>query len=506
MAIMNYNGVVIPYCESVRFGHKADYDESDTDVVGMDIDIEIKGYIHLEYLGHILDLNRMNGKRLDGPASLYQNRNVAGIIQIIRSRLLQPRRELHFWVNGIDMIPQTHRRRSDATTGYTRFIARPPFVEYVTVPPTGTPVANPELARPGDFDTAYPNLGFVDSKNGPKPQSCDIVKLTDTMFMVSFRIKANYYESRKDSNILNTLGHEVISNRWNETVVLDELQYTTRTRNGKFIIRSDNYEKFISDADRAGGRAAIPQGYLRQLAALAVPAGFVRIGSNYRLSPDGLGMEYTVTDKEIYKLPPQGALKASGEYSEKVGVCGVVRHGSASVTLEAGKAIRQSVLLFKAIALVITKLGLRGYAPGGSESYLEGMNYSIDMFENKVSVSARARIPPIDATGEFRYTNTIEEKFYTFTPLVDRIFGIDGRLPAGTSVAPPITPTWPSSAYNIMGSSNLLMRAAAYWDPALRRVAIPPNRSELYGTNDAGVTDRRPIPGETSVESQLFTF
>jgi len=96
------------------------------------------------------------------------------------------------------------------------------------------------------------NTGTVDAKNGPQPQSCNVTQLTNTSFLLHVHVVAHYWENngvgtQTPLSTGNLSGSDVLSNRWTESVDLDENQFTTKTRSGKFIIRTDNVDGFVAD-------------------------------------------------------------------------------------------------------------------------------------------------------------------------------------------------------------------------------------------------------------------
>src|SRR5207247_1612234 len=85
--------------------------------------------------------------------------NPTEIMKQIRNKLLQPRRALSVKFNGVELIPKM---------SYT--------VNSQTVVPA------------------------VDSANGPKPQSCNIIELTNETFLVTYHIIASYWEKANTNN------------------------------------------------------------------------------------------------------------------------------------------------------------------------------------------------------------------------------------------------------------------------------------------------------------------
>src|SRR5690606_15107838 len=114
-----------------------------------------------------------------------------------------------------------------------------------------------------------------------------------------------------------------------EIIEIDDRNYSRRTREGKYRIRSDNFQGQIADQFR------------RDLAVVSIPNGFLRKSAKYTQTPDGLGLEYHIVDEEVYKPPPAPAFKAQGSYTEEVTRGGVNRYCEVNVRLEGDKITDQ---------------------------------------------------------------------------------------------------------------------------------------------------------------------
>lgn len=128
MSVLSYNGVYLPYSFTTGFRQEAVYDDmSGTDWILTRFDIQIQCVVNADYATQL-------APELVG----IQTRSAADVMNIIRSRLLKPRKRLSFKFNGVELIPQ---------------------------PQEG-------IGSPGD----------VDARNGPQPQSCILIELTNTAF------------------------------------------------------------------------------------------------------------------------------------------------------------------------------------------------------------------------------------------------------------------------------------------------------------------------------------
>lgn len=470
MSMIIYNGVSIPYCNTTQFSQTSSYDQYNIDVCHTKFAIQVQGYIHLDYLIHMIQDN-IKGPNPDNID--IRNLGVPGIINAIRARLLVPRRKLSFIVNGIDIIPKTHIDGNRANP---------------VVPNT---VVDPETGA-----SYFALLGTVDSANGPRPKSCNISRFTNDMFVISFSIEAAYYENRTGSNSINVVGSNVLTNKWTETVDIDELQMAVRTRSGKFSIRSDNV-------------GVLANSVINTMAVVGVPSGYIREKSSYTLSEDGLSVSYIVSDKHVYKTPPYPALTATGTYSESVGRVGIVRHSEMNMTLSSSSRISQINLIRRAVQIAMVKLSARGFRPaiGGitatTPGVLEAMRISAGMWENTVSLFVRARMPTIST---FEPLNT-----FVFTPFTDRDAPVNVVVlghPVFTSIPPvppvPLDATWPSRGYRVRGASNIGLTAAAYFDPSLREYRVN-QETGLLENREPGSAPLV-LPGRAGIEPENFLF
>ena len=394
MSIVTYNGVQLPYPVTSSFQQEAVFDETGTDHLYNRFDLTVQSLVNPAYLSQLAPdlLNNVNLGMAPAPT--------VEIMNAIRVRLLTPRRLLSVKVKDTELIP-------------SQTMVNP------TVP------------------------GAVDAKNGPLPQSCNIQQLTNTTFLITFRITAHYVETQRTQASTNgqvvfdtsESTNAVISNRWTESVELDSSLYSKRTRNGKFVIRSDNVQGQIADELRSA------------MAVVGVPDGFVRVVSNYNQSPDGLSISYTIVDKEVYRLPPRPAFEASGSYTESATFKGPLRTAEMSLKLRGHKFVSQDRLVEAAVGIASAKLANLGTGVainGVSRVRLpESMTLTLGLFDNTVEVRLRALLKPFN-----------QNRF-------GRVWGIDYRnlteMPGDLG-----QPT-----YFDRGTASVLLQAAAYWDPTL---------------------------------------
>lgn len=317
MSVIQYGDITIPYTYTTSFNQEVVYDEiSSTDWYCTKFDIQVQGIINLAYI----DVIAPKYTAISAPD------NAAAIMNAIRVDLLKPRKKLSFKVNDIELIPQ-------ATT---------------------------------DAGSSLTNPGTVDVRNGPKPMSCSYSLITGVTFIIHYHITAYYWENNDvdtDSlEVTNRTGNPVLYNKWSEMVEIDGCLMSKRIREGKYVIRSDNDKGLRADELRSA------------MAVVGVPRGFVRESSRYKISPDGLGIEYTVTDKEVFKMPPKLAYEADGWYKESTTRCAAKRYGEVYVRLKGAKDVRlspQTTLVEIAMAICVRKTYINS-KPGFSDVTVPG--------------------------------------------------------------------------------------------------------------------------------------
>ncbi len=433
MSILTYNDVILPYAHTTSFTQSAEYEESRTDRCYTKFDISLQAIVNSDYI-YLLAPDLTAG----GEAT---TKSPSDIMKVIRSRLLKQRKILSFKFNGYELIP--------------------------------TPTTNEGAVN------QIP--GSVDAKNGPQPQSCDIIELTNTTFLIKYHIIAYYWENNTvtpgaNPTALNRPGNGVIYNRWTETVDIDRRIYTTSTRKGKYLIRSDNLEGNIADKYRA------------QMCLLGIPPGMIRQSTNFTVTPDGLGVEYNVVDKEVYRFPPEGIHEASGKYYETSVKNGALRHGEVHITLKGSPLTDQGSMAQLAVKIAAAKLIINGAFivgedPGGGGGtgfrLLEKMVVECDMYDNVVEVKMRARMKPAikGAAGDPTKKWSVDFNRIAFTPTGT------GAL---VNTAPPYFP--------LQGAAELMLEAAAYFDPSLRGVKVDPTTDQLNAGLQVGQAGKTKEP------------
>ncbi len=398
MSLLEYNYVTLPFCDTSSFRQESIRDESDTDQYLTKVDLQVQCVITSDYLAAIT-------KDIVPPplmqAGVPITENAATIMSVIRSQLLQPRKPFHFTFNGASLLPE---RRAGM-------------------------------------------IGVNDARNGPVPQSCTIIELTNSCFIINFHIIAHYWEANTvaaNGVITNQLGNDIILNRWTESIELDSAQFIRKTREGKWIIRGDN----AAAADR----------YRTAAAGVGVAPGFIRESSRYSISPDGLTVSYRVTDKEVFKMPPQPAYEADGTYTETTTTQGAIRFGEIRLKFKGSKNTSHAVLTRIAVATAAQKLKING-----TRNKLVFAALSIGMYDNWVECAMKVQY----AAGLIGGSKNL-----TVTP--------------GSTGITPTNPRYRSYGTSYAANSNMMLKAAAYYDPSLRGVQLNGATGQLTQGTEPG--------------------
>ncbi len=410
MSVLTYNGVQLPYSNCTRFQQEVMYDDvGKTDWFCTQYAIEVQAVVNTAYLQLLApSLVDSKGKPIA--------KNPADIMTAIRNQLMLPRRLLSFTFNGTELIP---------------------------------------LAQTKTDGDQLP--GTVDAQNGPKPISCKTFQLTDTSYLIDYNIIAHYWEnpSAKFTNsplpLINQSSSPILYNRWHETISIDNCSFSTKTREGKFVMRSDNAQGKTVDT------------YRDQFAVIGIPPGWVRMNSEYTVSPDGLGLSYRVTDRQVYKLPPKPAYQAEGDYIEYLGgggenndAVGLYRIGEVRIRLRGSPDVEQAELLD--VAFGIAKKKFMDITATSQCSL-------------SLALSCMARVSLYDADVEIRMRRAYFGQATTVADFPGFFSKALTTTPESDGETEP--PTMP-----VRGQGNWVLKAAAYYDPNLSVVQLSQNPNQ----------------------------
>ncbi len=410
------------------FTHKAVGDQgSDTDWCLTEYDIQVTTVINADYLAAI------------APALTGLTSNPADIMGWVYSQLMARRKTLSFLFNGVEMIPNV--------------------------------VAGQK--------------GSVDADNGPKPESFTYSQMTNTTWLATYHIKARYWlnlgaNARPPFQANNQPGNPVIYNRWTEAQAIDNCGMTTRTRRGKYVIRSDNVAGQVADFFR------------NQMAAVGVPKGFLRQSSSYTVDASGLGIEYEVTDKEQFQMPPFPAYHASGTYNESVAKTGMGhRTATVSITLRGGNGVPGIANSGDQTALILLCVGIAGsiLRAAGTYTLLLSAEMRVNLYENEVSytqsvlLARTGRRLRLARAGLGKFGITLPA---TPSPLQGFMTIQCGNVPGSDPLVKIPYPVYGSAG----GSAGFLLRAAAYFDPSIAGRSLDGQGIQMTGGLEPGQAGR----------------
>ena len=430
MSVVTYNGVTLPYANTSNFTQEVLLD----DVGGVDW-YATRYSLSVQCIVNPAYLSQLLPDMTD------QGLEAAEVVRLAVQQLKQPRRSLSFQVNGVELIPRPQQGLA----------------------------------------------GTVDAANGPLPQRVRFMQLTANTFVIDFAITTTVWENQEFSAVrqnpfTNEPGNVVLYNRWEESVNLDANMRSTRTRSGTYRIRSDNVEGKIADQLRSA------------MAVMSVPDRFRRIGSRYNVSTDGLRLSYSLTDEEVFRMPPRPAYTARGTYTDTTTKLGAWREGMVNLTLEGSPGTSQADLIDSALMVAATKLRQTGAMPGKDKNafgMLMMCQVTVGMYENSVSLAMRVRMDPavVGNVGKER-----KGKVWSLD------FDAMANIPGSVMNAPP--------DYFDRGTANLLLRCAAYYDPNLTTdklgfaIGEPPAVNAATPTGVQKVQMRGRIPGTAGVNPE----
>lgn len=411
MSSVSYGGINLPFPFHTQFDQAAVYDDvGHTDRIYTKFDIHVQCIINTNYATSI-------------SASLPANANPATIMKGIRQTLLTPRMQLQITVGGVDLIP----------------------------------------ANQGA------NVGTVDARNGPMPQSCAINQITETTFLVTWHVIAHYWENNTAAAPnTNNAGDNVLFNRWTETVDIDECNYSKITRKGTFTIRSDNFEANPVDV------------YREQMANLPIPKGCKRISSHYEVAADGLSISYQVVDQEVFIQPPSPAFKAQGKYTETTTPMGRSPNRTAhcEVELTGSKTSLMSDLLGAAMIIAVNKLNTQAQLNSSQIAMMTMGKIEQELWENKVKVQIDCMLTP--AVNRARPGRNRQPRQAAARDLISRFTNtrVLSRPTPETKVPPPVS---------VRGTAiGWVLHAAAYYDPSLLNHKIDERTRQVTPGDEIG--------------------
>lgn len=346
MTQLYYNGVRLKHVLTKQFREEAVYDPSGAALEYHKFTIRVEGILH-RIVDPITGIDILPGDWTD-LTYLEEGQRLA------RQRLMQPKKL--FWMSLLDGDPP------------------PTFLIYALAPwYPSNPVQVPDkLAwRVG--------LAPIDVNNGPKPRSCNIEVINGLSAMrVSFEIEVCIKECPSDS--APSAGSDgIISNRWAVSDSLDENWLTTRTITGRLRVAQNaaNVNMFRS--------WVIPP----------IQSWFKRVSIQATASPDGLSLDYTIIDREVYAAAPYPAMTWAAT-DTAVTQFGSTMERNVTVMVQGHRATRRLELLAALTRIIYQQIR---YRQNRNKLILKQAHLTAYLHENKLEMSQTYIVSPKDAGG-----------------------------------------------------------------------------------------------------------
>jgi hypothetical protein len=240
--------------------------------------------------------------------------------------------------------------------------------------------ASPHPARSSD-------LSGLDVNNGPRGTLMAITQITgDNIFRVEAEFEVCKVECDDEGQAQNNT-EGVLSNRWSSVDDIDENWYTVRTHQGRLRMASANYS---------------PHDF-RNLVVPGIPKGMKRAKMTFVASPDGLSLDYTITDREVAFSAPEPATSWSVRHTETTGdeIIGI---STIDVDLTGDRYVDKKALIVLAFAIIEAKaIGGQLANAADKQFFIEELSFT-DIIGDVSAISAHARVrrhrnAPVAADG-----------------------------------------------------------------------------------------------------------
>lgn len=389
MSTVYYNGVFMNNVQTRKFEQTAVYDDTGTDFLYMKFSIRVTGYLHgIQNPANGIDIR---------PGNWSDTTNLGQGAQAVRNRLLSPRHEF-IMALGRDIY----------TSQLVR--ARPPFTG-----PYGDP--SQSLQTGNVIDAGVP----VDLNNGPTPVSCTITNIAGGGALhIDFEIELHILECGlvDDNSGTGSYGpaYGVLSNRFSVFDDIDENWYVTRTTQGRLRI----------------AQAANNAQFLRFWVIPPLQDGFRRASISCHVTPDGLNMDYTVVDKELYATPPYPGTSWTAVDTAETEV-GASYLRTMKVSIEGFKSAAPWELFAVAANIVEQRLQTTKVYAGGAKNVLQRATITRHLHENRfeMSVTVLSAVPSDVSTlnynpkDKWEWSARIPQKIFAPSGLFQ---GLDWKL------------------------------------------------------------------------------
>ncbi len=290
-------------------------DDSNTDLVYLKTTIRVSGFLH----DHSDWLQQFQYPPGSGTGLTTSAANAhAGV------RFQLPPRQSFQLVVGVPEfvggVPNT------TYTGGTPWIVANPFPANMSPPP----VTSPNVAI---------NLQNLDVRNGPRCTNFVVTHVVgNEVFAVDATFEIYKVECAADGSVPSN-SYGILSNRWSSQDTIDGNKQTTRTYVGTVVFAS----------------ALINGHMLRWVVAPPLQPLFRREHMDFKVTPDGLKLQYVVTDKEVATSAPWPATKMEIRQTEQSNSA-LLSHSTVEVDLEGDSRVNKKLLIQIAFYIISNKV------------------------------------------------------------------------------------------------------------------------------------------------------
>ncbi len=239
--------------------------------------------------------------------------------------------------------------------------------------------------------SAPAGITHLDVNNGPRNKSFAITRvISDNIFQVEAEFEVCKVECAVDATVLpasgtnlNTAGTAgnkttgVLSNRWASEDEIDANLRTVRTYRGRLRVAS---VKFNPNSFRSYVVPPLQQGMRREKISFSV-------------SPDGLNLDYQITDVEVVDAAPTPAKKWSVLHTESIDQA-LTTYAECNVSLTADRNTSKADLIIIGMNVLIAKL-LNGNKNPVNTAILEALSITDSIGDDlTIAVAGRVRRVP----------------------------------------------------------------------------------------------------------------
>lgn len=218
----------------------------------------------------------------------------------------------------------------------------------------------------------------VDAKNGPMPTSVNVKQITPATYSVEFEVKTWLSCRREGDCGQQGTPTPYLAHRWSETQQIDETFKSKWIRKGRIWFRSDMLAATNTTADDYRGQI---------VGACPLKARHIRVGSEYTVQEDGLVIDYTITDQEVYAVPLAGLVKFEAEY-RSTSQAGAVFQEEMHVRVWGDNLTPKGTLFQAAATIAAARLAVKNlFQTGGGAQGAIHNGYFLDrLHENYVEI------------------------------------------------------------------------------------------------------------------------